>query len=282
MAKVTIEPVSRIVLGLVIIIIVVILVILLLVMLAAVLLRPLLDRYNRPADIKKAKELGDELASSKGKTFVAVVAHPDDAEWWAGGTLGLLASKGNKVVLVVGTSGEKGANVNGLNKIREQKQLEAAKIQGYSKVVFLRHPDRGLSEAPHLTEEIVKVFDQYKPDAVFTFDIAKEGPVYHHADHEAAGKAAWAAGPKYKKGLIYYLIHTSAPNTIVDFEPVKEKKGKALSIVTSYGQNALWMRFLRPVVRSSANRNNDQWYGGRNTFTEVGVQYGEVFRKVSS
>lgn len=256
-------------------------VILVLLLLAAFFLRPLMERYSRPENTKAAKERGDALASSRGKTFMAVVAHPDDAEWWGGGTLALLASKSNKVVLVVGTSGEKGASVDGLDKIREKKQLEAAKIQGYAKVVFLRHPDRGLGDAKHLKEEITGLFKKYKPDAVFTFDIEKEGPVYHHADHEAAGRAAWAAGPAYKDDLTYYMIHTSAPNTIVDFEPVKDNKRRALSIVASYGQNALWMRLLRPIFRRSARQQNDDWYGGRNGFPDVGVTYGEVFRKVS-
>lgn len=263
--------------------VVIIIVVLILVIVAALFLRPLFNSLSRPADVKKAKELGDELESATGKTIVVVVAHPDDGEWWAGGTMGLLASHGNKVILVDGTSGEKGANVDGLDKIREKKQLEAAKVQGYEKVIFLRHPDRGLDTAPDLKGEILKIFKQYKPDYVITFDIDKEGYIYRHADHEAAGKAAWVAGKEYKKGLTFYLIHTSAPNALVDFAPVKDKKSKALSIVASYGQNAWWIRLVRPVfLRRSTGDESPERYGGGNAFPEAGVQYGELFRKVKS
>jgi hypothetical protein len=74
---------------------------------------------------------------------LCIVAHPDDAEFFCGGTLLLLARAGAEVDLVVVTSGDKGARELDLDRPtlaarREREQLAAARILRLSQ----RWPDR--------------------------------------------------------------------------------------------------------------------------------------------
>ena len=108
------------------------------------------------------------------RVVLALVPHPDDLEFYAGGTAISLA-KHNKVIVLMGTLGDKGAGGwPCVAAVRKRLQLETAKIAGYSDVVFLRHPDQGLGE-----------------------------------DHEAAGRTAAAVAMELG-GVTLYLFSSSA------------------------------------------------------------------------
>ena len=242
----------------------------LILLLGLALARPILDAIQRPRDLASAKARGEELLASRGKTFLIITAHPDDAEWWVGGTLAGLAAKGNQVILVLGTSGEQGATVLNLGTIREDEQQQAAKILGYAGVIFLRHPDRQLSRSGTYLQELKDLYRQYSPDAVITFDIANEGLIYHHEDHRAAGRVAWEAAND-QPDLAFYLFHSSAPDVLVDYTPVKQQKKEALTILQGYQPPGIWHSILG-IFASGEN------YGGRAAYSEVGVQFGELLR----
>lgn len=55
---------------------------------------------------------------------------------------------------------------------------------------------------------------RYRPAIVISFDVGKEGPAYHHPDHEAAGRVARAAARELG-GVTLYLQHTPEPDVIV-------------------------------------------------------------------
>ncbi|RJQ31371.1 MAG: hypothetical protein C4562_06270 [Actinobacteria bacterium] len=241
-------------------------------------LGPLMNYLNKPADIKKAKENGDDLLALKNQTFLVFVAHPDDAEWYCSGTLAMLARAGNKVIVVDSTSGEKGAMVDNLDKIREEKQLEASKILGYADTIFLRHPDRGLPKAKNLANEYKELIKKYKPKAIFSFDSEHQALVYHHADHIAAGEATIRAAKEFDN-LELYLFHSSKNNVVINYEPVKMLKSHALLVITQYGQNGFWIRILRSFFRLRSSEEPNMNYGQRVNYQEVGITYGELFRK---
>ncbi len=243
----------------------------------------LLFRYlsfiARPSNPQKALNHGFDLAKSAEKKFWVVVAHPDDAEWYAGGTLTSLALK-NRVILVMCTSGEKGSNDDNLGAEREKLQLEAGKIIGYQQIEFLRFPDRELQKHKENLFKYLKRLAVYEPPAaIFTFDFEKPHYIYRHSDHLAAGEVAMKAGKELKVPL--YLFHTSQPNVIFNYEKVKEKKKKALQTLTNYGawRRASALRFLR-VIFSFLGRRRVEMYGFKESFPEDGVEYGETFRLV--
>ena len=226
-----------------------------------------------------AKTAGDELLASRETTVLVVVAHPDDLEFYGGGTAISLA-KSNKVILLMGTSGDKGAGGwPGVAPVREKLMLETAKIAGYSDVIFLRHPDQGLGQATSYPGEVKAAFEQYRPTIVLSFDTTDEAQGYRHVDHEAAGRAA-AAVAKELGGVTLYLFSSSAPDVIVDYSPVAATKAKAFATVGDYRTvNPLYAWFVAPVLKLRSGTPGPT-YGMRASFPVVGVSYGEVFRKV--
>jgi len=233
------------------------------------------------ADPVAAKAAGDELLASRDTTVVISIAHPDDAEWYAGGTAAALA-RNNRVIVLLGTSGDKGAGGwPGMAAVRERRQLEGAKIAGYRDVVFLRHPDQGLAEAAPYAAEVKQALSRYRATIVITFDVAKEAQGYRHVDHEAAGRTTVAA-VRELGGMTMYLMSTSAPDVLVDYSTVKETKRAALGALSGYrSANPLYAWFVAPVQRA-LNGPPGPSYGQRAAVTSVGVEYGEVFRKVAA
>lgn len=233
----------------------------------------------RVADPVAARAAGDALLASRDATTMIVVAHPDDTEWWAGGTVALLAERG-PVVLVMGTSGEKGdaGLVAGLGAIREGLQRQGGAVLGYTDIVFLRHPDGGLASAPAYPQEVADAFARYRPANVITFDVAKEAAGYHHVDHEAAGRVTAAVAEKIG-GVTLYLMHTSAPDVLVDYSSVKDTKAQAFKILTSYRDRAPIVGWLNGVLGSLLGPSAPT-YGSKSAYPQVGVEFGEVFRKV--
>ena len=85
--------------------------------------------------------------------IMVIAAHPDDAEFGAAGSVAKWTREGRRVVYIVCTSGEKGANdpdtrLAQLAEIREKEQTDAAAVLGVSGVVFLRYPDQELEDTP--------------------------------------------------------------------------------------------------------------------------------------
>jgi len=132
---------------------------------------------------------------------MVVVAHADDAEWGCSGTVARWCAEGWEVVYVLCTDGSKGTEdpaVTGatLVKIREQEQLNAARVLGLHKVVFLGYEDAMLQPTLELRRDIVRQIRRYRPDVLISMS-----PVRHltgadylgHPDHLAAGEATLAA-----------------------------------------------------------------------------------------
>jgi LmbE family N-acetylglucosaminyl deacetylase len=129
---------------------------------------------------------------------MAIVAHPDDADFGCSGTFALWAKHGARLCYVLCTSGDVGIAEPGTTKaqaieIREAEQLEAAKITGVQDVVFLREPDGMLQPTMELRKRLVREIRKFRPEAVFVMDPtllwAGEGYI-NHPDHRAAGTAA--------------------------------------------------------------------------------------------
>lgn len=149
--------------------------------------------------------LGAELGIRRA---LAVGAHPDDLEYFCGGTLCRLAREGAHTVAVLATQGELGGDPER----RRQEQMEAAALAGYSGVHMLDFPDRGVrADDPRLRERLLEIMRTVRPDWLLTFDPAHSYPVYRHSDHLEVAKAALAIwqGPAL-------LFHTNRPDVAID------------------------------------------------------------------
>ena len=200
------------------------------------------------------------------KTVLVIVGHPDDLEWYVGGTLRRLSDAGADVQVVVANSGERGPNrtkVADLPAIREREQLAAARINGYARVRFLRLPDRGSAKDPRFLPAVQAVYREIRPDALMVFDPALPSLPYLHVDHQGTARVVLAFWRTLEAGRPpVYLFQTRRPDVAVNISGVIDTKQSALAQhVTQNGGNGSGMRGL---------------FGGKT----VGVQYAEYFRRL--
>lgn len=130
------------------------------------------------------------------RRVLAVVAHPDDVEYYCGGTLAAWAGAGCAITLLVVTSGDKGSEdlatpAATLQQQREAEQEASAAVLGITAVRFLRYPDSELrfADPRPLTETIVRQIRRTSPDVVLTHDPLVR---FHrqHPDHRVVGQLA--------------------------------------------------------------------------------------------
>lgn len=101
----------------------------------------------------------DELIVEKARKVLVVFAHPDDAEFTAGGTIAIWAAKGSEIYYVVCTDGSKGDDddrfqAETLTRQRQEEQQNAARVLGVKGVTFLPHADGELVPDQALKAEL--------------------------------------------------------------------------------------------------------------------------------
>ena len=214
----------------------------------------------------QALAAGQELLAKK--TVLAVVAHPDDLEWYIGGTLRLLANNGADVQVVVATDGEKGPNrvkSPDLAATRRAEQAKAGAVNGYTRIHSLGLPDRGVAADPRFVPEVTRIYGEVRPDAVFVFDPAYPALPYLHVDHQGSAREFlkfWNTLPTGKPPV--YLFQTRRPGVAMDIGSVIDTKARAMAqhLSQNGGGSGSMTRFFAAD-------------GGR-----VGVAYAELFRVV--
>lgn len=143
----------------------------------------------------------------KKADIMLVVAHPDDAEFGAAGTVARWTREGKKVVYVVCTNGDKGSSDPNIKpevlaKIREKEQRAAAKVLGVKEVIFLDYPDQGLEDTPEFRKEIVRMIRKYRPEIVVTADPYRR--YIWHRDHRIVSQVAMDAVFPYARDVLAY------------------------------------------------------------------------------
>ena len=139
--------------------------------------------------------------------ILVVSAHPDDAEFGAAGTLAKWIEKGQTVVYIICTSGDKGTSdrrmtPERLAQIRENEQRRAAELLGVKKVVFLKYRDQKLEDTPGFRKEIVRQLRIYRPRTVVTSDPYRR--YIWHRDHRIVGQVTLDAVFPYARDYHAY------------------------------------------------------------------------------
>ena len=132
---------------------------------------------------------------------LVVVAHPDDAEFWAGGTIARWTDAGIEVTYCVLTDGDAGGfdpdvPRSEIPRIRRAEQQEAAALLGVHEVRFLGLAEDGLRNAGRdLHEDLVRVIRQVRPQRVLTWSPEWNWQRFRscHPAHLATGAAVLAA-----------------------------------------------------------------------------------------
>src|SRR5690349_98926 len=102
---------------------------------------------QQPRKTKKRKIQANSMTNDAPfNRVMAIYAHPDDPEFFSGGSLIKWGLEGKELTYVLATSGDKGTDdpqMTGprLIEIREAEQRAAAKVAGANEVVFLRYAD---------------------------------------------------------------------------------------------------------------------------------------------
>jgi LmbE family N-acetylglucosaminyl deacetylase len=170
--------------------------------------------------------LDDSLPTMpEGKSVLVVMAHPDDAEFGAGGTIAKWAAAGKTIDYVLCTSGDKGTSDPSISpyklaQTRRQEQINAARVLGAREVTFLSHVDGILQNTVELRRDIVREIRRYRPEAVICQDPTQRwwGTRYiNHPDHRAAGDACLdAVYPSARDPLVFseLLIENLLPHKV--------------------------------------------------------------------
>ena len=137
---------------------------------------------------------------SKVERALVVVAHPDDVDFGAAGTIATWTDEGIEVSYCIVTDGDAGGfdpdvPRDQIGGIRQAEQRAAAKEVGVEDVVFLGYPDGRLEVTFDLRRDISRVIRQKRPQRILL-----QSPERNwirigasHPDHMAAGEAALCA-----------------------------------------------------------------------------------------
>lgn len=185
-------------------------------------------------------------------SVLVVMAHPDDAEFSAGGTLARWTRDGARVTYCVCTHGDKGTSDPGRDPRqvaheRIDEQRAAARVLGIDEVIFLGHPDGILQPSLELRRDIVRVIRTVRPEAVLCPDPTRRfGPGYiNHPDHRAIGEVALdAVYPSARDPLVFpelveeglgphkvaqvFVANPTEATCLVDISETLERKLEAL------------------------------------------------------
>lgn len=226
-----------------------------------------------------------------------VVAHPDDSEFMAAGTIAKWAREGRHIIHVICTNGDKGSSdpemtPDRLAKIRLREQREACNRVGGRELVIMGYHDGMLVNSLGLRRDIVRQIRRYRPHVVVCQDPTAHmmpNGFINHPDHRAAGAATFdAIYPSARDRLVFpelmseglephivrevFVGGAMEANTWVDITETIDVKVHALRAHESQtGPAARPGQDLEARLRERAARVAE----GR------GMRYAEAFRRIT-
>lgn len=216
------------------------------------------------------------LPDSEIKRVLVVMAHPDDCDFGAGGTIAQWTSQGIEVSYCIITNGDQGGEESGIPleemaSVRQQEQRDAGKALGVSQITYLNYRDGWLAPSMELRKEIVKAIRIAKPDRMVVQSPERnyERVFASHPDHLAAGETAVqavypdarnpfaftdlkAAGFEPWRVREVWMTGSPHPNHVVDITTTFDKKIAALHAHVSQTAHN---KELENMVREWGQRN---------------------------
>lgn len=130
------------------------------------------------------------------KDILIILAHPDDPEFFLGGSIARWVKAGHHVRYLLLTRGDKGANDKSLSpqeiiEIRIKEQQQAAQYLGVASVDYLNYEDGYLIPDLEMRKKVVAFIRKYQPHIVVTCDPTNFFPsqqYINHPDHRNAGQ----------------------------------------------------------------------------------------------
>lgn len=183
---------------------------------------------------------------------LCVIAHPDDVELMAGGTLAKWISEGHSVRVLTLSDGVWTTPDGSVARDATEALIEEARAAQYLgfTVDNLRCPAMDLRYEDRLVREVLRRVEGLNIDTILC---PWERDLHH--DHEVASRIAIAASrrvPRVLMGQInFFLRDIFSPNVFVDISETWERKIKALEYYTSQWKRAgkEWYEFLDQTTR---------------------------------
>ena len=216
------------------------------------------------------------LPDSEIKRVLVVMAHPDDCDFGAGGTIAQWTSQGIEVSYCIITNGDQGGEESGIPveemaKVRQQEQRDAGRALGVTEITYLNYRDGWLMPSIELRKEIVKAIRIAKPDRMVVQSPERnwERIYSSHPDHLAAGETAiQAVYPDARNPFAFpelkasglepwrvrevWITGSPTPNHFVDITETFSKKMAALHAHVSQTAHN---KELENMVRSWGEKN---------------------------
>jgi LmbE family N-acetylglucosaminyl deacetylase len=242
-------------------------------------------------------------------------AHPDDADWVAGGTAALYRRLGHAVKFVSVTNGDAGHHEMGGAPLARQRREEAAssgKVLDLDYVTLDNH-DCVLQPTIAIRHQLVRILRQFAPDLVMT-----HRPYDYHPDHRITSQlvqdaVCTASVPnivsdvpynRFTPVVVYVWDHFQKPypfigDIVVDIGEVVERKIDALHCHTCQmyeflpfimryeerlpqedSERRKWLgSFLKPMFEGLANSYREKLIELYGKDRGVAVQWAEAFEK---
>ena len=137
------------------------------------------------------------VSDSEVTRVLVIVAHPDDVDFGAAGTIAGWTDAGIEVAYCIVTDGDAGGHDDAVPRyeiapLRRKEQTAAAACVGVTDLRFLGYPDGRVEATLWLRKDLARVIRQVRPDRVVCpspeRNYARIG--VSHPDHRAVGSAA--------------------------------------------------------------------------------------------
>ena len=187
--------------------------------------------------------------TTAGDRVMFVAAHPDDADFLAGGTIARLAKDGREVTYVIVTNGNRGSSDPGITAeqlapIRAEEQRRAAQVLGVARVEFLGHEDGGIEDTRELRRDVTRQIRRWRPDLIITLNPHRTYTNFPgwHRDHRITGRVVLdCVYPLARDRLAFpellpeshnvrevYVIQWERPGLVIDVTDTMELKLEAI------------------------------------------------------
>jgi LmbE family N-acetylglucosaminyl deacetylase len=144
-----------------------------------------------------ASKIRPVLDEAEVKQVLVIVAHPDDVDFGAAGTVARWTDAGIEVIYCVVTDGDAGGSDPSISRadmavLRRREQTAAADQVGVHDLRFLGYPDGRVEPTIGLRKDLARVIRQVRPDRVLCPSPERDyvRPGISHPDHRAVGSAA--------------------------------------------------------------------------------------------
>jgi LmbE family N-acetylglucosaminyl deacetylase len=227
---------------------------------------------------------------SKIFDIMVIIAHPDDAEFGAAGSIAKWVADGKSAIYVVCTNGEKGSSDRNLSsetlaRMRQQEQLDAVQQLGVSDVVFLGMPDQGLEDTPAFRESIVKEIRRYQPKIVLSPDPYRR--YLWHRDHRIVGQVVMDSLFPYARDHLAYpemLRQGLEPHKVREvYFFGAEEVNQHIDITETFPQKLAALRCHASQIREMRVGDLEEWLKERcrNMAEGTSCKLAEAFHRVA-